>query len=127
MTIRSHIDAAALNSRLNHFQRGVEEAPEGSFIDAKAIAEVFDDAMRALHNNLATGLAAHGLKVSNCDAFREIEAVAYGMLLRANEDATIFLATEGFGEHVDGPAGRRILANAERNRDFLRAAGIIPQ
>jgi hypothetical protein len=56
MTIRSHIDAAALNRDLERLERCVEEAPEGTYADAKALAEALDDAARADANLVSAKL-----------------------------------------------------------------------
>jgi hypothetical protein len=116
MTIRRHIDASELNKRLGYVERCAETAPEGTYRDARELGALFDDISREVFS-LAR---ARGFLIHNDDRYREVEAVLYGWISAANPDR--FATAEGFGEHVDGPAGERIIAQAARDRDAFNAA-----
>ncbi len=115
MTIRRNVNIDALNDRYNYLERCAEKAPDGTYALSKAtvetIGEIADDIMRRVR--------ALGLRANNCDGIREVEAVIYGYVADANPDSELRVG-EGFGEHVDGPAGERVLAQAVRDRDFIR-------
>lgn len=120
MSIARHNREASDALRL--LERAAEVAPEGTYEDAKALVEFFAD----LHSFMRKQLAPLGIKPDNTDRYRNVEAAVYAMLKEANPDATMFVVAEGFGEHVDGPAGERVMAGAIRDRDFLRGVGLIP-
>jgi hypothetical protein len=115
MTIRSCINARALNERWTKIERAIECAPEGTFEHTKAVAEIVTETA----NSLIKASAAAGLKVNNSDQLREVEAVVYGWIVDAQEPGEL-IAAEGFGEAMDGPAAARVLAGITRDRDFLR-------
>lgn len=115
MTIRSNINARDLNDRWSNLERAVECAPEGTFEQAKAVAEIVAETA----NRLVKASAAAGLKVNNCDQLREVEAMIYGWIVDAQEPGEL-IAAEGFGAAMDTPAADRVLAGIVRDRDFLR-------
>src|ERR1700724_836620 len=100
-----------LNNRLTNLERCVEVAPEGSYLRAAdavvAIGEAAEGIMKALRG--------YGFKAPGHDGLRSLEAAIYGYLLDNNPDEYGLITGEGFGEHVDGPAGERVLANAIRD------------
>lgn len=117
MTIRRSIDAAALNAELSKFETCASDAPQGTCEDAKALNAFFSD----LFEFARTELAKLDLKIPNDDRYREVEAVFYGAIKSANPDSTMFPIAEGFGAAMDGPARERVLAQAVRDRDFIRS------
>lgn len=117
MTISTHIAVRQLNDALSLFERCADEAPEGTFEEAKEVAELIAEAV----NDLMEGLRSRGLLADNCDGIRLVEAVIYGYMKDSNPDATVFATAEGFGAALGGPARERVLAQAVRDRDFLRA------
>jgi hypothetical protein len=116
MSIRSHIDAQALNHAWTAFERCAEDAPEGAYEQAKAIAQV----VGLCANHLIKELREIGLGANNGDGLREVEAVIYGYIKNSNPDAEVFPMAEGFGSAMVGEAGERVLAQAVRDRDFLQ-------
>lgn len=114
------IHNTAMNNRLTKLERCAEMAPEGSYVAAKEIAELVVDAS----NFVLRGLRALGHLADNSDRLRDLEAAIYGYIIDSNRNNDSFLiAAEGFGEHVDGPAGARVLGAAVKDRDFLRSIG----
>lgn len=122
MSIRSCIDARALNSQLENLEECAREAPEGTYEDAKALNEFFSETF----DHLRSELLALGLKLDNADRYREFEAVLYGLIKDSNPECLTFAVSEGFGSAMDGPARERVVAQAASNRDFLRSVGVIP-
>src|SRR5262245_54532737 len=105
-----------LNRRLSNLERCADLAPEGTFARAKDAAEAIDEASNAI----MAALRERGFHALNDDRLRDLEAAIYGYLLEGNPEEYGLLTGEGFGEHVDGPAGERVMANTIRDRDFLR-------
>jgi hypothetical protein len=118
MTIASHV--RELNHRLTRRKRYAEFAPEGTYAVAKSAADAIDAASQGIRE----ALREHGFKALNDDHLRSLEAAIYGYLLEGNPDATGLMTGEGFGEHIDGPGGARVMANTVRDRDTLRDLGI---
>lgn len=111
MTIRNRI----LNERLNNLQRCAEKAPEGTFEEARNAAAAIDQAIEAVRS----AFKEHGFKADGCDICRDLEASIYGFMLNSNPGHTGLIVAEGFGEHVDGPCGSRMISEAIRDRDFI--------
>lgn len=115
MTISRHV--ATLNKQLGFIERCAEVAPEGTYQRAKdaaaAIAEASESIMEVLRS--------YDFEAPGNDTLRNIEAAIYGYLRHNNPDECGLITGEGFGEHIDGPAGERILAQTVRERDELRA------
>jgi len=102
MTIRSNIDARYLNTRLGYIERCAETAPTGAFDEALVIVEALSETFASLRAKLLEA----GIKLPNDDHYREVEAVMYGAI--RDHNPLMFDAAEGFGEHIDGPAGVRM-------------------
>lgn len=98
-----------------------EHAPAGMYSQAKAvrslIGETVDELLR--HLNLL------GLKAPNCDPIRDVEIMLWNYVRSANKDMAA--TAEGFGAAcLHGPETRqKVIAQAERDRDFLRAKGVV--
>lgn len=107
-----------LNSRLTYLERCAEIAPEGTYNRAKDAAQAINDASQGILDSLRR----YGFKVHNDDRLRDLEAQIYGYLVTANPEEYGLITAEGFGEHVDGPAGGRVLAQVTRDRDSLRVS-----
>lgn len=115
MTIRSHLNPQKLNEKLQFLEACAENAPAGTYEDAKALRRLIGASV----DNLIRDLKAAGYDTPNCDQAREVEAVIYGYVRDANplEVAT----AEGFGEAMSGPAAERVISQATRDRDALAA------
>lgn len=107
-----------LNDRLTKIQRCAQMAPVGTYETAREAADAVEEAIEAVR----AIFREHGFDVNNMDQCRDLEASIYGYLLVSNENmADEFAVSEGFGEHVDGPTGSRILRQAAQERDAIRA------
>lgn len=113
MTIRTTIGVRALNDKLNLIDACAENAPEGTYDEAKQVREIIGDMADEFMRRLQT----IGLDTPNCDQIREVEAVMYGYVRDANP--LVVATAEGFGEAMDGPARANVIAGATRDRDFL--------
>lgn len=116
MTIASHV--RELNDRLTRIERCADMAPEGTYERAKQAAAAINDAS----NGILDALRSYDFKALNDDRLRNLEAAIYGYLLEGNPDESSLITGEGFGEHIDGPAGARVMAQAIQDRDAI--AGI---
>lgn len=122
MSIRRNVNIAELNGRWTNLERCAEEAPQDTYEFAKEVAQLVSE----VADDVLSRAKAIGLKCNNSDGLREFEAVLYGLLVDSNPDSfSAFVVSEGFGEHMAGPARDRVLAGAIRDRDNLKAAGII--
>lgn len=121
MTIRTSINASALNEAYDHFLRCAEDSPEGTYEEAKAITSLIGE----VADKLLKDIKALGLKADNCDRIREVEAVIYGYLKDCNPEATVFAVSEGFGSAMNGPARDRVIAQASSNLAALRSLGAV--
>ena len=113
MTISTHL--SKLNDRLTFLERCAQKAPEGTYQRAKEAAEAVSEASQGIMD----ALRARGFKALNDDRLRNLEAAIYGYLLEGNPNECGLVTGEGFGEHVDGPAGARVLASTSCDRDAL--------
>lgn len=104
-----------LKSDLSHFKRCAEEAPEGTYEDAKHLNEVIGGAC----DNLIREIRALGLKADNSDLIFAVEAAIYNYVKQSNPEAPLFPVAEGFGISMDGPDRDRIITQAEDDREFL--------
>ena len=111
----------ALNKQLEHFKRCADEAPQGMYTEARALNVVIGDAC----DGLMRELRALGLKADSCDLIYHVEATIYDYVKQSNPESSMFAVAEGFGAAMDGPAANRVLAQAQRDRDFLRATGAL--
>jgi hypothetical protein len=94
-----------------------DEAPAGTYEQAKQIRQAISDAMQ-------DGLRALGLKNDNCDIAHACEAAMYEYVKRCNPNTDALIVAEGFGSAVNGPARERVIEQASRNRDaFNRLTG----
>lgn len=103
-----------LNRRLSNLQVCAQQAPEGTYEDAKELVETMNDIM----DGIMRDLSAAGVKVSGDDKIRNLEVALYEYILSNNPNH--FASAEGFGEHVDGPAGKRILVQAINDRNAFQ-------
>lgn len=108
-----------IESALNNFKSCAENAPEGTYEEAKKLNDVIGNAV----DDLMGAIKDLGLKADNCDRAFELEAAIYDYVKRSNPESTIFPVSEGFGSSMDTPARERVIAQAESNRDFLRSIG----
>lgn len=111
-----------LKKTLEHFKRCADEAPQGTYEDAKRLNEVIGNTC----DNLIKEIRALGLKADTCDLIFAVEATIYDYVKRSNPAAPLFPVAEGFGSAMDGPARDRVIAQAERDRDILAALGHSP-
>lgn len=104
-----------MKTDLANFKRCAEDAPEGTYEEAKRLNAIIGDAV----DRLMRDLRAMGLKADACDRAFELEAAMYAYAKKSNPDATVFPVSEGFGSSMDGPERGRVLAQAASNRSFL--------
>lgn len=115
MTIASHV--RHLNERLSNLETCADRAPEDTYDRSKMAVEAVHEAADAI----LAAFRLNGFKALNDDRLRNIEAALYGYLLESNPEEVELIAGEGFGEHVSGPAGRRVMQQAIADRDFLQS------
>lgn len=117
MTIRSHIDARALNEQYGKFLDCAENAPEGTYEAAKEVERFMSETA----DTILEGARRLGLTPCNADGIRELEAVIYGYLKAG--DVALFSQAEGFGSAFSADrAGAASKARADR--DFLASLGV---
>lgn len=109
-----------IESALANFKRCADEAPEGTYVDAKALNEVIGDSC----DDLIKAVRALGLKADTCDLIYQVEATIYDYVKRSNPESSMFAVSEGFGKGLDSPARDRVLPQTISDRDFLRSAGV---
>jgi hypothetical protein len=110
------ITRSAIATAFQHFLVCVDNAPEGTFVDAKEIRETIGD----LADRLLMAANEHDLKVCNCDGIFNLEIEVYGCLRAQNEDR--FLGAEGYGrafDELDRDGQREMNRRLESDRDFL--------
>lgn len=100
---------------LNDFERCAEMAPERTYQLAKDLAQEMGDIV----DDVISRVRALGLQADNCDKVRRLHEALYQYVKDSNPGHTMFPTAEGFGEHVDGPAGPRMIEQAAKARDFL--------
>ena len=115
MTIPNSIPTRESNQRLGYLQRCAEVAPAGTYAEARRGAEAVDQAIEAVRE----AFKSNGFKANGTDTCRALEAAIYWFLTESNPEAYGLMTGEGFGEHVDGPAGARVMANTIRDRDSI--------
>ena len=113
MTIPANLNVRALNTALCELEACADNAPAGTYQDAKDAAHLISE----LGAHILAECRAAGFRADNCDGLRTIEAAIYGMLRDANP--LRFSAAEGFGQSMETDARERVIAQAARNRDFL--------
>ena len=111
MTIRDREMAA----RFDNFETCAEIAPERTYEQAKELRRLIGETV----DNLIREFQRAGVPVNNCDGARNIEVAIYRWLVESNPGDGAFHAAEGFGDHSQGPAGERVIANCIRDRDFI--------
>ena len=105
----------AMKIALSNFRACAENAPSGTYLDAKQLAGGIGETC----DNLIKEVRAIGLKADNCDLIFAVEAAIYDYVKRSNPGAGLFPTAEGFGWAMDTEARERVIANAERDRDCL--------
>lgn len=100
---------------LNDFERCAEVAPERTYQEAKDLAQEMGDIIDDVINRVRS----LGLQADNCDLVRKLHVALYQYVKDSNPGHTMFPTAEGFGEHVDGPAGPRIIEQTTSMRNFL--------
>jgi len=102
------------------FCQCVDNAPVGTYLDAKELRTTIGDTADALMNDVR-GL---GLKANNCELIYAVEAAIYDYVKQSNPDSNLFALAEGFGASMDGPARERVLAQTDRDMTRLRELGV---
>ncbi len=78
---------------LTNFKRCVEDAPKGTYEDAKKLNEVVGDAV----DKLMRDIRALGLNANACDGAFALEAALYNYVKQSNQDCALFSMAENFG------------------------------
>lgn len=102
-------------ARYDDFRQCVEDAPEGTHLEAKELHGVIGEAMDQLMN----GVRARGLQADNCDLAHVLETAMYDYIKQSNPDASVFPLAEGFGSCMNGPARDRVIQQTMRDHLFL--------
>lgn len=110
-----------LSRALENFRRCTDEAPLGTYDEAKVLRGLIDNAM----DDFAAALRGHGFAANNCDLAWELETALYAYVKQSNPDRTVFPTAEGFGEGMSGPARERVLAQSKGNLEALRVLGVV--
>lgn len=113
--------AREMENALRNFKSCADEAPKGTYEDAKRLNAVIGDTC----DNLIKDIKALGLKANCCDLIFAVEATIYDYVKRSNPDAPLFPVAEGFGASMDTPARERVITQAEGNLKFLRSVGAV--
>ena len=109
--------------RLANLEACAEYAPEGTYVDARAVAAFISD----FGDRLPADVRALGLRADNSDHCRNAEIAIYAYILASNPSHTTLATAEAFGAHCADPElRRRLVATATRDRDQLRALGKLP-
>ena len=102
------------NRAFANFRACADEAPDGTYEDCKRlrdfIGEIADEIMRR-------GRKEFNIPTTGTDAMHNVEATIYDYLKGCDPNFGRYAVAEGFGEHVNGPARERVLANTVRDRD----------
>lgn len=106
---------------LTNFKRCAEEAPEGTYDEAKSLNDAIGNAV----DQLIRDIRALGLKADTCDRAFALEAAIYTYVKQSNPDCSLFAMAEGFGASMDGPPRERVIAQARQDRCFLRSIGAV--
>src|SRR5215469_12876877 len=102
-----------LNRRLENLEACFENAPVGTYQQAKDTVE----AIWHLSNEILHTFRGYGFQAGNDDRLRNLEVAIYGYFLESNPDACFVHSAEGFGRHMDNPLLRdRIITDAAANR-----------
>lgn len=107
-----------INNRLGHLETCAEKAPEDTYESAKALVEIIHDQSDAIRD----ALRAAGFKGGNDDNLRNLECAIFMYAIASNPERADIIVAEGFGQHADGPAGARVIAQAACDRDALKQA-----
>lgn len=112
MTIKNR----KLNEQLGNLESCAQQAPVRTYETAKNAKRTLDDIM----DSIEQAFRRNGFEHDSCDMTRDLHAYLYGYMKECNPElADEFAVSEGFGEAVDGPQGKRIIGQAEQNRDFI--------
>jgi hypothetical protein len=117
MTIRKSINASELNGQLSNLDCCARHAPARTYDEAKKVSALVSD----IADHIMTEIRCAGLIANSDDRMREVEAAIYGYIKSCNPDSYDLITGEGFGEHLHGPAGGRVMAQCIRDRDFIES------
>lgn len=106
-----------IKAALNNFRACIDEAPEGTYEDAKALGVVIGETC----DKLIKHVRALGLKADGCDLIFAVEAAIYDYVKRSNPEAGLFPTAEGFGYSMGTEARERVISSAESSREFFTA------
>jgi hypothetical protein len=104
------------NTAFANLRACADDAPEGTYEQAKQIRQAIAVAMDKLQARLKDA----GLVVDQCDAAHACEAAMYAYAKRSNPEATVFPTAEGFGSWMGTESRARVLADTIRDRDALK-------
>lgn len=121
MTIPKFTPVAEYSDRLSNLEHCAQHAPKGAYEEAKRAVECMDEAIEGVRRTLRE----HGFKADGNDMCRTLESVIYWFLTESNPEKLGLITGEGFGEHLQGPAGERVMANTIRDMECLRRLGVV--
>jgi hypothetical protein len=127
MTIRRHVDLAAIDTDYAHFLNGCETAPPGMF--GRAL-DVRDRIIGYCVDEVVRTAGAAGLESCVSDGIREIEILMFDMLRTKNplgEIAGAIAFGRDLEEAEDPEARERIIEALVRDRDFVAPERSAPE
>ena len=108
-----------LKNALWNFKRCAEDAPQGTYEQAKQLNTIIGDALEHFMQQLREG----GFVADCCDHAFALEAVMYEYVKQSNPKATVFFVSEGFGASMDRPERERVIEQARNSAALIAAFG----
>lgn len=119
MTIHPTIAAAAAFDQRRNLGHCADEAPSGAYEGAKKIDACISDAIEGVRDTFKRA----GFKADGNDVCAMLEGAIYWFFKHSNPDNNDTILGEGFGEHLQGPTGERVMANCIRDMLCLHRIG----
>lgn len=115
-------DLNAMNkAAFENFCQCVDNAPVGTYLDAKELRTTIGDTA----DTLMKDVRELGLQANNCDLIYAVEVAIYDYVKQSNPDSNLFALAEGFGSSMNSPARERVLAQTARDMAQLRELGVV--
>lgn len=108
-----------LKNALWNFKRCAEDAPAGTYEQAKQLNAIIGDALEHFMHQLREA----GFAADSCDHAFALEAAMYEYTKRSNPKATVFFVSEGFGASMDRPERERVIQQTKDNAALVAAFG----
>lgn len=115
------INAAAAFDERRNLGHCADEAPSGAYEGAKKIDACINEAIEGVRDTFKS----FGFKADGNDACAMLEGAIYWFFKYSNPDNNDTALGEGFGEHLQGPAGERVMAQCIRDMLALHRRGAV--